>query len=213
MNQALYEMLYIVDSSLGGSEVERYQKEIRELITQSGGEIRKEGNWGNRKLAYEIRKKTEGAYTNIEFYSNSDVPKQIQQYVNTHVAVLRHLVIKVPKAKLLQEKQDAEKERKKLEEARKEREELAARQEAAAQAEAKAQEEAAAQAEAKAQEESSAVSEEPEAKPATEEQTASTESVSQPVEASTESGTQETSGVSAENDQSTEEKSESEKTE
>jgi len=161
----LYEMLYIIDTSLGDEEVKRYQDEVRNLILENGGEIRKESNWGNRRLAFEIRKKTEGAYINIEFWAPPSAPAAIYEYVNTHHAILRHLCIAVPKAKLVQEKLDADKEKKQIEDAQKEREEILRRQREAEEREKAA---AAATAEKSATEEGSASEESSETATATE---------------------------------------------
>lgn len=141
MVSVMYETLYIIDASLPESDVQRTANDIKKIIVDNGGEITKDSNWGRRKLAYEIKKKNEGIYVNLEFNAPADTPDKITQYVKTHQSVLRHLTIKVPKAKLIQEQKDAEKRQRELEEAQKEREAALAAQQAAAEA-AAAEEEA-----------------------------------------------------------------------
>jgi len=145
MATSLYEALYIIDSSLEESVIQRLSSEVRATILEAGGEIQKETNWGARQLAYPLKKKTHGVYINLEFTAPEDTPAKIQELIKTRVGILRELILKVPKAKLLQEKQDELKKQKELEAARKAREE-----EAAAEAQRKAAAEAAAAAAAQA---------------------------------------------------------------
>ncbi len=145
MATSLYEALYIIDSSLEESVIQRLSYEVRATILEAGGEIQKETNWGARQLAYPLKKKTHGVYINLEFTAPEDTPAKIQELIKTRVGILRELILKVPKAKLLQEKQDELKKQKELEAARKAREE-----EAAAEAQRKAAAEAAAAAAAQA---------------------------------------------------------------
>ncbi len=143
MASSLYEILYIIDSSLPEADVKALENEVKSAIQSRGGEIKKESQWGERKLAYEIRKKTHGYYFNYEFKAEENVPTEVRELIQTRSAILRHLMIKVPKAKLLQEKQEEEKKRKELEAAQREREKVLAAQKAQEEKEA---EEAAAEA-------------------------------------------------------------------
>jgi len=182
----MYETLYIIDASLPESDVQRTANDIKKIIVDNGGEITKDSNWGRRKLAYEIKKKNEGIYVNLEFNAPANTPDKITQYVKTHQTVLRHLTIKVPKAKLIQEQKDAEKRQRELEEAQKEREAALAAQQAAAEA-AAAEEEAKKLAEQQAAEsaqveteetpqtEEAAPTEAPQEEPAAEEASSQTE--------------------------------------
>lgn len=117
----LYELLYIVDSTLDEPTQQRVINDIHNTIVKAGGDIKKESNWGSRRLSYEIKKKVDGIYINIEFHGSTEIPNLIQQYVTTHHGILRHLVISVPKAKLVQEKLDAARLQKQLDAAERER--------------------------------------------------------------------------------------------
>lgn len=117
----LYELLYIVDSTLDEPTQQRIINDIHNTIVKAGGDIKKESNWGSRRLSYEIKKKVDGIYINIEFHGSTEIPDLIHQYVTTHQGILRHLVISVPKAKLVQEKMDADRLQKQLDAAERER--------------------------------------------------------------------------------------------
>lgn len=118
MSATLYEMLYIIDSSLDENLIQQLLKEIKGVIVGGGGEILKESNWGKRPLSFPIKKKTEGFYINVDFSGPFNLPSLITEYVSTHAGILRHLTLKVPKARLLQQKQDEEKKEKELQAAR-----------------------------------------------------------------------------------------------
>ncbi len=155
----LYEMLYIIDSTLDENTIQRLANEVKDVIKENQGEITKESNWGSRKLAFEIKKRTDGVFINLEFKAPEKTPSLIAQFVKTHNGVLRHLVIQIPKAKLLQEKLDADKRQRELEQAEKEREELRARQAAAEAASAEAAAQAARESETVEEKETEKVSE------------------------------------------------------
>ncbi|MBD3265941.1 30S ribosomal protein S6 [bacterium] len=121
METILYEILYIIDSTLDESAQKKIEEDIKKIIQDGGGEIAKESNWGKQTLAYPIKKRTEGIYVNMEFRATPDIPEQINQYEQTHAGILRHLTLKVPKAKLIQEKRDEEKRKRELAEAEKAR--------------------------------------------------------------------------------------------
>lgn len=142
----LYETMYILNPALSEAEIESTQEDIRHIIKANGGTIKKDSNWGKRRLAYEINKITEGIYINIEFTANTELPAAFNEYVHTHTTIIRHLVFRIPKAKLMQEKQDEERAKKQAEKAQREKEEYEKAQAAkAAAAEAVAAEAAAAE--------------------------------------------------------------------
>ncbi len=154
-----YELIFIVDAGAEETEIQRLTDETKRIVKEAGGEITKELNWGTRRLAFEIKKRKDGVYIHLEFNAPESVPDQLRVFYTTQISLLRHLILKIPKAKLLQEKIDTARKEKALREAEKKRqEELAAQKaaaeaaaEAAAAAEAKAEIAAAAEAQAKAE--------------------------------------------------------------
>jgi len=58
-----YELAIVADPRLSDDEHAAILDETRQLITTRGGEVLREEGWGKRKLAYPIRKLTEGRYT------------------------------------------------------------------------------------------------------------------------------------------------------
>jgi small subunit ribosomal protein S6 len=58
-----YELAIVADPRLSDEEFVDLVDEYKQLITSRGGELVREESWGRRKLAYPIRKLTEGRYT------------------------------------------------------------------------------------------------------------------------------------------------------
>jgi small subunit ribosomal protein S6 len=103
----LYEMMYILDPELGEDGIARMNEALRDRITGAEGAIEKETPWGIRRLAYEVKKRQEGYYNVIEFRAPSNLPGVIESFIRTQIGILRYLIIRVPKARLLQEQRDA----------------------------------------------------------------------------------------------------------
>ncbi|MBO7278513.1 MAG: 30S ribosomal protein S6 [Bacteroidales bacterium] len=62
-----YETVFIATPVLSEAQMKEAVEKFRDLIVADGGEIVHEEDWGLRKLAYPIQKKTTGFYHLIEF--------------------------------------------------------------------------------------------------------------------------------------------------
>lgn len=58
-----YELAIVADPRLSDEEFVALVDESKQLIASRGGEVVREESWGRRKLAYPIRKLSEGRYT------------------------------------------------------------------------------------------------------------------------------------------------------
>ncbi len=76
------------------TKVATFEK-AQELITRFGGTVEKVDDWGKRKLAYEIKKQTEGYYSFTTFTAEPAVPVEIEQRIRIMDNVLRYLIIRV----------------------------------------------------------------------------------------------------------------------
>jgi small subunit ribosomal protein S6 len=66
-------------------------------LTQNGAEIVNEENWGMRKLAYPIQKKSTGFYNLLEFKSNPELIKKLEVAFRRDERVLRFLTFRLEK--------------------------------------------------------------------------------------------------------------------
>jgi small subunit ribosomal protein S6 len=86
---------------------------VRSIITNAGGEITKEDNWGKKKLAYRIRREDFAVYVYFEVNLPAEAPLKISNILNITDEVLRYLLVTVDhkaKAKLAEAKARADKE-------------------------------------------------------------------------------------------------------
>jgi small subunit ribosomal protein S6 len=70
-------------------------EKVQALIARFGGTTDKVDEWGKRRLAYEIRKLTEGYYCFMTFLAEANAPKEIESRLRIAENVLRYLIIKV----------------------------------------------------------------------------------------------------------------------
>ncbi len=88
-----YELAVILKPDLDEEAQKAEFGKIHELITRFGGTIEKADEWGKRRLAYEIKKYTEGFYSFIYFTSESNAPAEVESRIRIMENVLRYLII------------------------------------------------------------------------------------------------------------------------
>lgn len=94
MDQAKYEIMFILDAELGEQKTKKEIDEIRHLITSGGGEISAEDIWGVQDFAYTIKKRDKGYYVVINFTLPSEKVKEMESHLNLNSNVIRYLIIK-----------------------------------------------------------------------------------------------------------------------
>ena len=93
----IYENIVILNASLSDEEIETASGKIKDLITNSSGEILKTDVWGRRKLAYEIKKQKKGFYLLLVFKSPSAAIRKLEDYYKVFDPVVKYMVIKLEK--------------------------------------------------------------------------------------------------------------------
>lgn len=96
----LYETTIVLDPQLKGGEIEEMIKKTTNFITNHGGEIVNENDWGKRRLAYEINKKQYGYFYNVRFSGPGQLIGLLEREYRLSETVLRYLTIKVDKRAL-----------------------------------------------------------------------------------------------------------------
>lgn len=77
------------------SELEKALTVVRELVTNNGGTVVKEDNWGKKKLAYRIAKQDFAIYLVMDVELPADAPLKISNALNISEDVIRYLLVKV----------------------------------------------------------------------------------------------------------------------
>ncbi len=88
-----YETLFILNPSLDEEGYKANVEKFKGLIEKVGGTVDNVDFWGKRKLAYEIKKISEGYYTLINFTADEDLPKELDRVFRITDTVMRHIIV------------------------------------------------------------------------------------------------------------------------
>ena len=88
-----YELTVLIHPDLE-TDLEKALTKVRALVTDNGGEIIKEDNWGKKRLAYPIQKENFAVYIYFEVKLPSEAPLKISNVLNITDEVLRYLLVK-----------------------------------------------------------------------------------------------------------------------
>ena len=95
MNQ--YETVVILTPVLSDVQMKEAVEKFKGILTAEGAEIINEENWGLKKLAYPIEKKSTGFYQLIEFNADPAVIKKLEVNYRRDERVIRYITIKMDK--------------------------------------------------------------------------------------------------------------------
>ena len=95
MNQ--YETVFILTPVLSDEQMKEAVKKYEDHLTNAGAEIVHEENWGMRKLAYPIQKKSTGFYQLIEYKAEGNVIADVETELKRDERILRFLKVKLDK--------------------------------------------------------------------------------------------------------------------
>ena len=91
-----YEMVLVLDPGLEETAIQDELGKCREVIESHGGAVDKIDMWGRRKLAYEIKKRTDGFYILLEFKAKPGIARDLDQELRVREPVLRYLTVLAP---------------------------------------------------------------------------------------------------------------------
>lgn len=102
-----YEIMLILDPELADERQNEIVKRVRETAEKGGGTWVAHEPWGRRKLAYEIDKRSEGAYHLLHFDSDSETLDEITRVLRITDGAIRHLAVRRPPAQRLTRQTEA----------------------------------------------------------------------------------------------------------
>ena len=92
-----YEIVIVLTPLLSEETAKEAYAKYSKVLTDGGAEIVQEDNWGLRKLAYPIQKKTTGYYHLTEFKAPGDLINKLEVELRRDERVLRFLTIALDK--------------------------------------------------------------------------------------------------------------------
>ena len=95
MNQ--YETVFILTPVLSDAQMKEAVEKFKAILTNAGAEIINEENWGLKKLAYPIQKKSTGFYQLLEFKADPSVIDSLEVNFRREERVIRFLTVKLDK--------------------------------------------------------------------------------------------------------------------
>jgi small subunit ribosomal protein S6 len=93
-----YELMVILDPETEERTVAPSLEAFLEVIRKDGGTIENLDIWGKRRLAYEIKKKTEGIYAVVNFTASAEATAELDRQLRLSEAVMRTKVLRQDEA-------------------------------------------------------------------------------------------------------------------
>lgn len=93
-----YELMVILDPELEERTVAPSLEAFLEVIRKDGGAIENVDIWGKRRLAYEIKKKSEGIYAVVNFTASPAATAELDRQLRLSEAVMRTKVLRQDEA-------------------------------------------------------------------------------------------------------------------
>src|SRR6185295_6245241 len=105
-----YEVMYIVDPDASDENIGKLNETIGQLIEKEGGTIVRIDDVGRRKMAYPIKKKTEGYYVLYEIEGSGQEIAELERRMRVNDMIVRFVTVRVDedrkKADKIQAKRD-----------------------------------------------------------------------------------------------------------
>ncbi len=92
-----YETVFIVTPVLSDAQMKEAVQKFKKLLKDNKANIVHEENWGLRKLAYPIQKKTTGFYHLIQFEADPAIVQTLEVAYRRDERIIRFLTFKMDK--------------------------------------------------------------------------------------------------------------------
>ncbi|WP_285728008.1 30S ribosomal protein S6 [Psychromicrobium xiongbiense] len=89
-----YELMVIIDPEVDERTVEPSLQKFLKVITGDGGTVDKVDFWGRRRLAYDIKKKSEGFYAVVNFTAEPATAQELDRQLSLNETILRTKIIR-----------------------------------------------------------------------------------------------------------------------
>lgn len=108
----VYEQLFIVRPDATPEEVAPLTEQLKSVITAKGGTLDKQENWGVRRLAYKLKKLTEGQYILLVFTADASTVHELERRLRVNDMVVKFITVRIDeKMKRIEKRQKAREKR------------------------------------------------------------------------------------------------------
>jgi small subunit ribosomal protein S6 len=88
-----YETIVISHPSLSQEERQPFFDKLTDLISEGEGLLVKTDEWGQKRLAYEIKKQTRGYYVLLEYCGNGTLVKELERNIRLDDRSLKYMTV------------------------------------------------------------------------------------------------------------------------
>jgi len=92
-----YETVFIATPVLSENQMKEAVQKFKKIITDNEGDIVHEENWGLKKLAYPIQKKSTGFYYLVEFKGPGELIDKLEVQYRRDERIIRFLTFRMNK--------------------------------------------------------------------------------------------------------------------
>lgn len=92
-----YETIIIIDPDLSEERRTQLYDRMKDQIDQYQGFLVELDEWGNRKLAYNIRKKSRGHYLRMDYCGTADLVDELERQFKINEAYLKFMTVVIDK--------------------------------------------------------------------------------------------------------------------
>jgi len=89
----VYETTFIIDAQLEDAAIEECIQRITDFLSTHAQEVIQIDRWGERRLAYEIKKRQQGYYVFMQYRAEKTVVSELEQMFRLDEGVLRYLTV------------------------------------------------------------------------------------------------------------------------
>ena len=90
-----YETIFILHPESGTNVIDKAAGRCREVISRLDGKLLRAENWGNRRLAYPVKKNPKGIYIYLRYLGYQNMVHEIERNLRMLDTVIKYLTVKV----------------------------------------------------------------------------------------------------------------------
>ena len=84
-----YEIMIILEPETDERTIAPSLEKLLQVVPSSGGTVDKVDIWGKRRLAYDIKKKSEGFYVVVDMTTTPEIAQELDRQLGLNETVLR----------------------------------------------------------------------------------------------------------------------------
>ena len=84
-----YEIMIIPNPATDERTIAPTPEKLLQIVPSSGGTVDKIDTWGKRRLAYDIKKKSEGFYIVVDMTTTPEIAQELDRQLGLNESVLR----------------------------------------------------------------------------------------------------------------------------